>query len=806
MAEPTSALPTQPTPIPIFKGDGYEFWSIRMKTILRSRDLWDLVATGVNNSETDPTKLRTAQKKDAHAMAIMQQAVHDQLFSRIAAATSARETWEILRLEYEGDDQVKAIKLQGLRRDFENLSMKDNESVGDYFSRVMGIVSQKRAFGEMVTDQSIVEKVLRSLSSKFDHIVPSIEVSLDLSQLTPVKLMGSLQSQEARINSRSGVKQPEADEEQALQVIQEPYRGPYQPAFRGRGRGSVRGRGRGRTPERNKGPKCYVCNKFGHVKKDCWYNDEPQAQVANEDEVANPAEDQHLFLMEANEPFLLMTNSEENRNNLWFIDSGCSNHMTGIRESFIHIDESFILEVNLGNKKKLEVAGKGTVKIILNNGDFKLLEDVYFAPKLEYNLLSVGQLMRKGYALTFDEGKCVIRNKTSGLDLLSVTMAGNNMFILDTNRAEAQTAEVSQSQLWHKRYGHYHYKGLKVLSEKLLVRGLPTIKMHESCEGCIMGKQHKLPFKSTAWRSTETLGLIHADLCGAMQTPSLGGNLYYFLLIDDYTRMCWVYFLSAKSQTFSKFKAFKAMVETESGYKIKVLRTDRGGEFCSNEFNSFCESNGIKRELTIPYTPEHNGVVERKNRTIMEMTRSMLKEKQLPNYLWAEGVATSIYLTNRTLTKAIKDTTPFEAWYGEKPTVHHLRVFGCITYKLVPSQHRRKLDSRAEKNIFIGYSSQCKGYRLFNPITKKFTVERNVTFIEGRKWHWESNNESQKEPSDPFPSSQFIENDIDSTQSTPPIDPPAPTAQNTSSPLPSPLASEVLRFCPFNNTVNELCN
>ncbi|XP_076928528.1 uncharacterized protein LOC143592513 [Bidens hawaiensis] len=152
MAEPTSAVQTQPTHIPIFKGDGYEYWCIRMKTILRSSDLWDLIETGVNLADTDQNRLKTTVKKDAHAMAIIQQAVHDQLFSRIAGASTAKETWDILKMEFQGDDQVKAVKLQGLRKDFENWSMKDGELVGDYFSCVMAIVSQKRSYGENITD------------------------------------------------------------------------------------------------------------------------------------------------------------------------------------------------------------------------------------------------------------------------------------------------------------------------------------------------------------------------------------------------------------------------------------------------------------------------------------------------------------------------------------------------------------------------------------------------------------------------------------------------------------------------------
>ncbi|XP_076900912.1 uncharacterized protein LOC143555204 [Bidens hawaiensis] len=187
MAKQTSTLPTASTPIPVFKGKGYEYWSIRMKTILRSRDLWDLVQDGVDVSEKDQNKLKNSQKRDAHAMTIIQQGIHDQLFSRIAAASMAKETWEVLKMEYEGDSQVKAIKLQGLRRDFENLSMKEGEPIGEYFGRVMALVSQKRAYGETIADQAVVEKILRSLTPKFDFVVPSIEVAYDLSSLTPVK-------------------------------------------------------------------------------------------------------------------------------------------------------------------------------------------------------------------------------------------------------------------------------------------------------------------------------------------------------------------------------------------------------------------------------------------------------------------------------------------------------------------------------------------------------------------------------------------------------------------------------------------
>ncbi|XP_076955396.1 uncharacterized protein LOC143630212 [Bidens hawaiensis] len=186
MAE-NSVLPTSyPNPIiPVFKGEGYEHWSLRMKTILRSHELWDVVYLGVTAVNDASQDRRESRKKDALAMSLIQQGVHDHLFSRIAAAEYAKDTWEILQVEFQGDSQVQSVKLQSLRRDFENLGMKDDEAIGDYFSRVMDNVGRQRSYGEEVIDQKIVEKIFRSLSPKYDYVIPSIEVVFDMSEVTP---------------------------------------------------------------------------------------------------------------------------------------------------------------------------------------------------------------------------------------------------------------------------------------------------------------------------------------------------------------------------------------------------------------------------------------------------------------------------------------------------------------------------------------------------------------------------------------------------------------------------------------------
>lgn len=202
----------------------------------------------------------------------------------------------------------------------------------------------------------------------------------------------------------------------------------------------------------------------------------------------------------------------------------------------------------------------------------------------------------------------------------------------------------------------------------------------------------------------------------------------------------WTILLKEKGDAFNKFKKFKSLVEQESGANIQTFRTDRGGEFLSQEFVSFCDDSGVKRHLTAPYTPQQNGVVERRNRTLMEMTRSILKHMLVPNYLWGEAIRQSTYLLNRIATRALKDKTPYEAFRSKKPNINHLRTFGCIGYAKVETPHLKKLDDRSRMLVHLGTEPGSKAYRLFHPQTRKVVVSRDVVFDETKGWNWNQKN------------------------------------------------------------------
>jgi transposase InsO family protein len=173
------------------------------------------------------------------------------------------------------------------------------------------------------------------------------------------------------------------------------------------------------------------------------------------------------------------------------------------------------------------------------------------------------------------------------------------------------------------------------------------------------------------------LDLIHSDVCGPMIVASMDGYLYYVLFIDDHSQKTWIYFLKTKDGVLARFQEFKAQVENLTKRRIKVLRSDNGGEYSSRDFSDFCIEAGIKREYTVPYNPQQNGIAERKNKTIIEATKVMIHDDNLPMILWAEASMTTMYVQNKSSHQILKNMTPEEAFTGVKPKVGHFRIFEC---------------------------------------------------------------------------------------------------------------------------------
>lgn len=378
----------------------------------------------------------------------------------------------------------------------------------------------------------------------------------------------------------------------------------------------------------------------------------------------------------------------------------------------------------------MEAVGVGNIHLNMlfkvSNSKRAVMYNVLYAPKLACNLFSVRAAANKGKVIKFGHSRHWIRDRTGKLYGMGILVG--KLYQLDCEPIVGECASAAYEQrndvdLWHQRLGHLNGQQLGDIARKELATGIKLPKMMRLafCEGCVEGKMHRKPFKSVGGNhSTRKLRLVHSDVCGPMQTESIGGQKYFVTFIDDYSRCCAVYFLKQKSEVLDKFKEFEAIVENECGQSITTLRTDNGREYLSREFQAYLKSKGIRHELTIAHTPEQNGVVERMNLTLVESARAMIAHAGLSNNYWAEAVATAAYLRNRPTTSALKEgKIPYEKWYERKPNISHLKVFGCVAYAHIPDSERWKLDKKAEKLRFVGYYKNSKGYRLLDDETWK---------------------------------------------------------------------------------------
>ncbi|KAG9442557.1 hypothetical protein H6P81_018411 [Aristolochia fimbriata] len=216
---------------------------------------------------------------------------------------------------------------------------------------------------------------------------------------------------------------------------------------------------------------------------------------------------------------------------------------------------------------------------------------------------------------------------------------------------------------------------------------------------------------------------------GPVRTPSHKGKRYIFVCVDDFSRFCWVDFLRGKSDTFKSFQRLCSKVMVEKGaaiQKIIRLRSDHGKEFKNKDFSDYCDKEGIHHEFSAPKTPQQNGVVERKNRTLQEMTRFMLLSKGLPEKLWAEAINTACYITNIVFFRHFTHKTPYELYKEKKPTVSHFHNFGSKCYILCDREVLGKFAARSDESIFLGYSTNSRAYRVYNKRTRVIMESINV--------------------------------------------------------------------------------
>ncbi|GJT18370.1 putative ribonuclease H-like domain-containing protein [Tanacetum coccineum] len=365
------------------------------------------------------------------------------------------------------------------------------------------------------------------------------------------------------------------------------------------------------------------------------------------------------------------------------IDSGCSRHMTGNMSyltDYEEIDGGYVAFG--GNPKGGKITEKGTIKT--GNLDF---ENVYFVRELKFNLFSVSQMCDKKNIVLFNDTKCIVLSPNFKLidesQVLLRVPRKNNMYSVDLKNIIPKRgltclfvkATSDGTKLWHRRLGHLNFKTMNKLVKGYLIRGLPS-KLFENdqiCVACQKEKQHRASCKSKTDNSISLpLHLLHMDLFGPTFVKSLMKKMYCLVVIDDYSRFTWVFFLATKDETSGILKSFITGIENLVDHKVK---------------NSLI-----------------NGVAERRNRTVIETARTMLADSKLPTNFWAEAVNTACYVQNRVLVVKPHNKTPYELFHGRTPTLSFMRPFGCPVTILNTIDHLGKFNGKVDEGFFVGYS------------------------------------------------------------------------------------------------------
>ena len=690
-------------------GSNWNTWKFQMKHLLMAKGLWSLI----DGSEV------LASEASAAAEALFQSRLHKAFSTIVLAIDSAqlylvtscddpKQAWNALKNHFERETLANKLLL---KKQYFRSEMKEGTSVDQHLKHMKDITDKLTAIRAPVSEEDQVVTLLGSLPRRFATLVTAIETRMDGVSLDYV--------QQALVH-----------EEMKQSELSGQFRGTESTLAGAFNRNTPRDRLR-----------CYGCGNVGHIQRYCprkrkWH----KVKIAESEESrqGNSNVDREDVYAAA---FMASVGNIESadREYPWLIDSGASSHMTKEKHVLTNFQEFEEPEnVALGDGRVVKALGHGRVQMNMlfpgTEAKKAVLYDVLYVPKLTCNLFSVRAAVAKGNAVEFGPNDCCIWDENGSLR--GKGSLADKLYQLDCQVVTTGHASVasSRSDLWHQRLGHVHESRLKKCVQNEFVQGIDIEKMTELsfCEGCLAGKMCRKPFPTVGEiRSTRKLQLVHSDVCGPMQTQSIGGAKYFVTFIDDYTRCCAVYFMKHKSEVLDKFKEFEVTTTNAAGRAIGTLRTDNGGEYLSSAFQNYLKEKGIRHELTVPHCPQQNGVSERMNRTLVESARSMIAYAGLSNIFWAEAISTASYVRNRLPTTALKEReTPYERWYGRKPDVSHFRVFGCMAYAHVPDCERRKLDTKSKKMRFVGYSLTSKGYRLFDETNRKLCIRRDVEFNE----------------------------------------------------------------------------
>lgn len=479
--------------------------------------------------------------------------------------------------------------------------------------------------------------------------------------------------------------------------------------------------------------KCEKCGGYGHKKNVCPSDDDeiPRKAMMTEGDFSDPDSDcEHICKCKkcSNKSLdayfcSFLTGGSENE---WFLDTCASDHFVCKESSFEKLKRMDALVSTAANTKS-KIVGKGNVSLTCTVGKVEsklILIDAKYVPRFSTNLLSIARLVEEGYKFLCVGKKAFVMK---GTKTVLVGEPRGRLYMVKFDAVDHSTARneyeanAASTDGWHHRLGHPGRNRTNMLRKRNPEINLVT---SPNCDTCLRGKTKQSPYHSSSSRATEVLELVHSDIC-SMPDIGLGGEKYFILFVDDFSKLMKVYPIKAKSDAPKMLKDFSKWAQAMTGKKIRRMRTDGAAEFLGGDFSMFLDQNGIFHEKSQPYNHQQNGTAERFNQKVLDGCRCLLLESGAPRRFWSEAVKAYAHIDSMT-PHSVTGEPPFELFHDRPAPVEKLRSFGSIAHVWIPKEKRNKLDPTAAEKVFVGYCDDYAAYRLYDPSTKRIITSRNI--------------------------------------------------------------------------------